>query len=114
MSTNYYIRTEQTPADAEGIHLGKSAAGWPFMFRAYVDPGERNPLGITWHVADYASWLRLLDLGEIVNEYGRTVRREELLGEIGLTHHLRAYHPPASRGDWDDDGGHRFTPCEFC
>lgn len=110
MSTNYYVRPPG--AEGEGIHLGKRSGGWAFMFRAYPDTDNR-PAGITWDVIDYDSWLRLLDLGPIVNEYGDKVSKQEMVDLVAETK-CNGMWPSTSHGRFRDDQGNVFSPYEFC
>ncbi|WP_433531280.1 hypothetical protein ACQPYA_03995 [Micromonospora sp. CA-263727] len=68
MSTNFYLRTPDTPAESEGIHLGQLAAGG-FTFRAHPERG----------ITDYPTWLAQLNSGEIVAESGYTVTRDDMV-----------------------------------
>lgn len=85
MGTNYYVQTEPCANACEHcsmvmrVHLGKSSAGWKFLHRAYTGDEYETPEVITWAVRDRASWLKLLDLGDLFDEYGRDVSRDELL-----------------------------------
>jgi hypothetical protein len=110
MSTNYYVRTAQTPPDAEGIHLGKWANG-EFHFRAYP-AGKPRPAEITWDVTDYGSWSRLLDLGDVTTEAGRPVTSAEMVSEV--QREPRHWRPAISRDQFTDERGNRFSPYEFC
>ena len=120
MGTNYYVRTPPscggkcaTHCHGEEIHLGKSSAGWAFSFRAYPDPDpEFGPEPVTWPVKDFASWLRLLDLGPVYDEYSREVTREELLERIECKRGGLNTSYPELR-DFLDDAGNRFIPREF-
>lgn len=80
MSTNYYVRYVGPVAcdycgghrqDVEQeIHLGMSAGGWAFQFRAQPD----------WTSDDaYRRWVDQLDLGQIYDEYQHPVTRDEML-----------------------------------
>lgn len=114
MSTNYYVRTSNTKAGDEGIHLGKTAAGWPFLFRAYPDDNDR-PAEVTWDVTDYVTWAGLLDLGQIVSEAGTLVDKDDLVALMDEYRHLngRRGHRPQGR-QFVDKTGNLFTPVEFC
>ena len=109
MSTNYYVRTPQTPPDDEGIHLGKWAAR-EFHFRAYPDAASR-PNEVTWDVVDFESWTRLLDLGQVETEAGRQVTAAEMLIEVQPE---PGWRPRIRHGQFTDDRGRRFSPYEFC
>ncbi|WP_436763308.1 hypothetical protein [Streptosporangium sp. V21-05] len=39
MTSNYYALTRDTPADDDGLHIGQSANGWEFLFRAHTPHG---------------------------------------------------------------------------
>ena len=121
MGTNYYVNT---PPGCGGkcadhchdrrIHLGKSSAGWAFTFRGYPrDDWDAETEGVvTWPVTDYTSWLRMLDLGEIRDEYGQPVSRDELVEEIdskrGGRNNISGGSP-----EYLDADGNRFLPCDF-
>ncbi|MFC5744801.1 hypothetical protein [Actinomadura rugatobispora] len=85
MGTNYYTRApacENACAHCsreQYIHLGKVSAGWRFLHRAYRD---HQPDGIDWPVNDRPSWLRLVSLGPIEDEYGQELSRAEFLARI--------------------------------
>jgi hypothetical protein len=110
MSTNYYVRTPATAPDAEGIHLGKWANG-EFHFRAYPDAADR-PAEVTWDVTDIDSWTRLLDLGDVVTEYGRPITAAEMVAEA--QREPRSWRPAIEGGQYTDSRGNRFSPYEFC
>jgi hypothetical protein len=115
MSANFYVRPEGACCDqcSRWVHLGKSSAGWAFTFRAYPDGGSKTstaPSVVTWPVLDYESWLKLLDLGTIYNEYGGEYTREDLLDRIKGTRRGRN---DLARSDYLDKDGHRFVPEEF-
>src|ERR1051325_6986494 len=102
MSTNYYLRTAETPADDECLHLGQwSAQG--FTFRAHPNRG----------VMSYEAWLAQLDQGEIVSESGYTVSKDEMVetaNRRGPAHNIhRKVHSDEFR-----EGMHYFCTVEFC
>jgi hypothetical protein len=79
MGTNYYVHTP-TCANAcahcspsERLHLGKSSVGWRFLFQAEEDwPREQA----------YSLWRKRAESGEIRDEYGEAIPRDELLAFI--------------------------------
>lgn len=125
MGTNFYVRPPQCehPCEhcgkASEIHLGKSSGGWVFLHRGYRNEWDQ-PSGLDFPVTDRASWLKLLDLGPIYDEYGQLQGRDEFLSFIESTQDsirrnsargrdLGAY--PSDR-DWVD-GGYEFCDAEF-
>jgi len=120
MGTNFYVRTQPScggkcdqHCHGEDIHLGKSSAGWAFTFRGYPEaPSQAScPEAVTWPVNDYASWHRLLSLGEITDEYGRPWTAEELLVKIeGKRGGRRHEH---GSGIFHDSDGNDFLAVEF-
>ena len=118
MGTNYYLRVGEckNPCEhcraTELIHLGKSSAGWTFSFRAYPEPGDigHGEFGIAGIVDDFASWRKLLDFGEVEDEYGKPVTKDELLAKVESK---RGGRDNLYGSDFRDGGGHRFTSVEF-
>ena len=118
MGTNYYVRVGECENPCihckgpEAIHLGKSSAGWTFSFRAYpeLDGTGCSELGRDRIVTDFPSWLKLLDLGEIEDEYGQPVTRDALLAKIESK---RGGRDNMYGSDFRDAGGNRFTSAEF-
>lgn len=90
MSTNYYLRTPDTPDGDEGIHLGQYAAG-TFTFRAHPDRG----------VVDYDSWRAQMAAGVVYTEYGRPVTVIEMVD----TAREQARRAPWVRCSTSFDGG---------
>ena len=119
MGTNYYVRTPPScggkcdqHCKGEEIHLGKSSAGWVFSFRAYPEPSPFENEAVTWPVNDFASWLRLLDLGPVFDEAGCPVTVDDLLAKIeGKRGGLNHLYPELR--DYLDDAGNHFIPREF-
>lgn len=118
MGTNYYIDTPPScggkcdrHCHGEEVHLGKSSMGWSFTFKGYPDP-ENAPEAVTWPVTDYESWLKLLDLGPVRDEYHAPVSRDELLTKIQQKRGGRHHDPHA--GAFRDADGNDFTSWEFC
>lgn len=73
MGTNYFAAKqccERCGTVPDLIHIGKSAAGWPFMFRADEKLGAH----------DWPTWRRALSRPglSIQDEYGRAIGLDEL------------------------------------
>ncbi|MEV4672706.1 hypothetical protein AB0K34_13710 [Actinomadura sp. NPDC049382] len=114
MSTNYYLRMSACDracdhcAREQEIHLGQNAGGWRFLHRAYR---EYQPTGVGFSVQDRASWLRLLTLGEVYDEYGARVDRDDL---IKLTEDAQIRRPRDQYNEYDFVAdGYDFSEGEF-
>lgn len=134
MGTNYYVRTtgceDACPHCAESVlrHLGKSSAGWKFLFRA----------DSAWprHMA-YGKWVVALaaDInlgGRIEDEYGERVPIADLMQLVEAKQGLRSHLDPRpeeeavwrSRNDYGlwkslqasnfECSGYDFCDREFC
>lgn len=115
MSTNYYLcipaceHACEHCAREQEIHLGQNAGGWRFLHRAYR---EYQPVGVTFPITDRASWLRLLTLGEIRNEYDEVIDRDDL---VELTENAQERRPRGQYSEWDFTAdGYDFSDTEFC
>ncbi|MFI1525498.1 hypothetical protein [Streptomyces griseus] len=112
MSTNYYAFGPFPGGDphGEGLHIGQTAAGWRFLFRAH------NSLGITT-LPDWEHFLRALDV-TIRDEYGIDLSADEMVETMKATTG-RDGSPLRARFRRDDDhryvtsGGHAFDRREF-
>jgi hypothetical protein len=106
MGTNYYWIKNPCPHCGHGdrLHIGKSAAGWKFMFHA--------PEG----VRSYTDWLEILrsDRGTIVSQYGEefSVGHFEEIVEIKNDD---SNENPSVRdsNEWYDEDGYHFSGYEF-
>ena len=112
MSTNYYALGPFPGGEpeGEGLHIGQSAAGWRFLFRAHPEQG----------LTTLADWLAFLgrDGVAIRNEYGREVALEEMQQTMTETTGYRdAPLRPRFRYDTPNEyvtsGGHAFSRREF-
>lgn len=68
MGTNYelYYNKCQCCGRSDSIHIGKSSAGWRFIFQKHE--------GVVENIAQLKE---LTAKGEIVDEYGRTISNED-------------------------------------
>ncbi|MFI1189177.1 hypothetical protein [Streptomyces californicus] len=112
MSTNYYAFGPFLSGDpnGEGLHIGQTAAGWRFLFRAH------NSLGLTT-LPGWEHFLRAADV-TIRNEYGRDVTADEMIETMKETANGKGF-PLRERFRHDDEhryvtsGGHAFCRTEF-
>jgi hypothetical protein len=121
VSTNYYAfgPFPGGERDGEGLHIGKTAAGWVFLGRAHGD------LGLT----SRSAWAAFLEQSDVAvrNEYGREVPLAEmvetmaarrgadgaLLRRYGFRCALDAHSEWANRCLVDAEG-YEFSLHEFC
>lgn len=111
MGTNYYVRTpgcenacKHGCPESKLIHLGKSSAGWRFLFRAYPEwPRELA----------YARWLGLAEAGSIEDEYGMPVVLEDLLAWVRARQGDRRHLAAVSAAYFTCDGSD-FCDVDFC
>lgn len=113
MGMNYYTRTKKCPTcenKPEGIHLGKSSAGWQFSFQYNGGQYYKN-------VEEMRAWLADK---EIEDEYGEPVSHEkfwEMVEEKQKTaklNHAKMMHKdyPSHEGEYVIDG-YSFSDCTF-
>lgn len=73
MGTNYYAHKFVFGYELV-YHIGKSSAGWPFIFAEYPSKWDTEPV-----INTYPSWLKFLDDGMVLiyDEYGRELTLDE-------------------------------------
>lgn len=100
MGTNYYL----TPYQHQ-IHIGKSSAGWKFMFRAHED------------IESYSDLLDKLDTKEyyIINEYNEIVEIADFMKIVKERgDNPRRYTKEVGGDDcWEDSQGCQFLNRDF-
>lgn len=89
MGTNYYLLEKPTCSHCgrgptEGLHIGKSSAGWCFSLHVYPSGGRE-----TYKLTDYGlgvesimspnDWKPLFEKYGIVNEYGDTITPADMM-----------------------------------
>lgn len=90
MGTNYYLRIKCCPncgKPDDGIHIGKSSAGWCFSLHVHPHDG----------INDLTDWERKFDQEntKIVNEYEEKVSKEEMI-KIITNRHWKGREPSGS------------------
>ena len=108
MGNNYYARYGLCLhcSRYEEIHIGKSSAGWQFMFHA------------TEEIKSYKDWLKFLSRKgtKIYDEYNKEVSLEEFKKLIAekqkpiYDNHAEMY---KDMGSYLDDEGYSMSPYEF-
>jgi hypothetical protein len=116
MGTNFYLKklsvcphcgnelSSPESEPAEGLHIGKSSAGWCFSLHVYPDgKGEHQ-------IKDLPDWIPLFEKYGVIDEYGRERTVTEMVDVItkrshpkGLNRHVaeqgRCLGP--GEGTWD-------------
>lgn len=99
MGTNYYVHAEPLrPSEPDaGFHLGKSSAGWQFLF------ADCPALG----VSTYAGWREILSRPGVVlrNEYGDEITMEQLDDIV----QSKRVDNAGTTGERTDPEGYRFS-----
>lgn len=107
MSTNYYARTPDTPANEDGLHIGQSAAGWEFLWQAHRDPQIKS-------VEDWREYLFQPDV-RVVDEYGE--EEDDLDGFLAWAIRSNAatvYKRTGEGVDFRDEHDRPFSYADFC
>ena len=115
MGTNYYaVRSRPTICDP--IHIGKSSAGWMFLFHEQEDAWCDPP--IYWHsFNDVKDWLEQYVYKEhqfvIMNEYDEEIDYEEFFDMIENKQQLDKRNPQNFEY-CKNVNGYRFSDSDFC
>ena len=111
MGTNYYLKYNVCSECGrhDELHIGKSSAGWKFIFHGYDDCG----LNIT----DIDDWKTRTAGGKIFNEYGEEVKYSwfwELVENKQTNPHNRSnLHLDSNRREYYDKEGYWFNNYDF-
>ena len=99
MGTNYYIRT----SEEELIHLGKSSMGWKF---SPLQGSGRLVQGEGIHTLVCADRRSPSERGQIEDEYGVSITKDELMEFIASKQGLRSHLAPRpdERAAWEKRG----------
>lgn len=105
MGMNYYHYRDVCPTCGryEREHIGKSSAGWTFLF--YGTPEVRS----------WQEWLRVLEAdGEIRDEEGGVVTLDDFKRMVETQRTASLHHArECPVGCWTDPDGHSFSGYEF-
>lgn len=110
MSTNYYAKWPNQPADEEGLHIGKHSGGCEFLWRAHKDLSIRSTqewrrfLDHPWVtiVAEYGSEREFGDFWQLATTPGGKPTQDQAVPE-GYGYRT-----------WRDADGYPFADYEFC
>lgn len=125
MGTNYYLHTdvcEHCKRSENVIHVGKSSAGWPFLFRGYR---KWPPDGLPHPITSATEWRAFIasaieQKAKLRDEYGKEqdiadfwkfVERKR--GETAGPNASRTYSHGDRESEWYDAEGYRFCDNEF-
>ncbi len=91
MGTNYYLKGKACPVckHEEGLHIGKSSAGWCFGLHVYPDDEwAEEPNGKPKSLAD---WVERFNnpIYTIEDDYGTAVSPSDMIDNITIRSHPR-------------------------
>lgn len=114
MGTNYYA-VKNRPSLAEPIHIGKSSAGWMFLFEEQEDTWNDPP--VVWHTyEEVKDWLIAYTVRKkdyvIINEYDEIVPFADF-EELVERKQLECRHNPDNFKYCKNINGYRFAK-DFC
>jgi hypothetical protein len=104
MGTNYYAIIKECDSckrNSELLHIGKSSAGWQFLFRLYEDKGL-----ISWK-----AWKKFLANKKIEDEYGHPISYDEFVDTVLVKTDYDKRRDPY---ETYDDEGFCFLDADFC
>lgn len=115
MGTNYYV-VKSKPSVNPPIHIGKSSAGWMFLFHEQDDIWRDPP--IVWHsFNDIKTWLEEYVVNKrsyvIMDEYDRTIDYREFIEKIE-TKQKQDKDNPDNFSFCKNVDGYRFDSSDFC
>ena len=115
MGTNYYV-VPNRPSIEEPVHIGKSSAGWMFLFQDACEPYRDVP--IIWHSYDEVEdWLHqnTVDSNDyvIINEYDEIVPFDDFI-ELVERKQEQFKDNPDNFAHCRNVNGYRFADGEFC
>jgi len=127
MGTNYYLQCNlSNKGDChDQIHIGKSSAGWGFIFRAWTKETDIKKLPDKLAIRNFEDWKRAIENKDyfIVDQYGNSCNKKTFFSMVAEKSHLRSHakyvlaDPNTSRyhipENWEDELGHSFSDREF-
>ena len=83
MGTNYYVIKRKPSLHPSAIHIGKSSAGWKFLFRGYLD-SEEGFNDEKLNIVSVEDWEKYLDNNELIilDEYDCPISYEEFFAMV--------------------------------
>lgn len=113
MGTNYYAIQKKPSLHSSVIHIGKSSAGWKFLFQGYQ--GLSNPLGYMYddiNINSIDDWKSFLKNDEyvILDEYDDQISYDDF---FSLVEDKQSTDNPDNFSDCANIGGYRFSFRDF-
>lgn len=109
MGTNYYL-VKNGPSVKSGLHIGKSSAGWRFLFRKPYHWEADKPLNTFEQWRDYLKETTEEGTHVIMNEYDEVVPYDELMK---LIDRKQKENKPDMFKYCENVNGYRFSEGEF-
>ena len=116
MGTNYYA-VKNRPSVCGIIHIGKSSAGWMFLFQTQNDKWNDPP--VAWNSFDEVrEWLYKYTVERqdyvIMDEYDEIIPFDDFLALVESKQENYADNPDNFRYGVRNVNGYRFDEHEFC
>jgi hypothetical protein len=113
MGTNYYAIQNKVSLHNRVIHIGKSSAGWKFLFQGYQHYG--NPDGYMYddlNINSVDDWKKFLDTDEyvILDEYDKQISYDDF---FKLVEEKQSEENPDNFSDCANINGYRFSYRDF-
>ena len=109
MGTNYYL-VKNRPSTDSGLHIGKSSAGWRFLFHKPSIWDVDKPLNTFEQWRDYLKETTEAGTHVIMNEYDEVVSYEWLME---LIRNKQTEDKPDMFEYYENVNGYRFSDIEF-
>lgn len=109
MGTNYYL-VKNRPSVDNGLHIGKSSAGWRFLFHRPFDWEWDKPLNTFEQWRDCLKETTESGTHVIMDEYDRIISYDEF---IELVERKQKEDSPDMFAHCDNVNGYRFHDGEF-
>lgn len=114
MGTNYYV-VPNRPSIEEPVHIGKSSAGWMFLFQDVREPYREVP--VIWHCyEDVEDWLYRHTVESeqyvIIDEYDEIISFNDFIELVARKQEQFKDNPDNFRY-CHNVGGYRFDDREF-
>jgi len=112
MGTNYYAVKKKPSLNREIIHIGKSSAGWKFLFRGYQKESDYTSVRNDLNINSIEDWGEFLSNDEyvILDEYDDEISYEDF---FALVEDKQLIENPDNFSNCANISGYRFAFKDF-